>query len=177
MALRTKRKNNKQKARFTITDINNQEFRKFLKKFRNSIYLCYESKQVHNETTEDYFFLIKHITKVIKSKRHIIICSNFVKLGLNKKIRHVNKTIGHVNEAIQSLELELNNEMTTCVDKDKQILSVYDIKGEENTSGISENKEKARDGYVRIYECGKHLLTPTSERAFAAQEISISQIK
>ena len=39
-------------------------------------------------------------------------------------------------------------------DKYKQTSSAYDIKGEEKTSRTSEKKEKARDGYVRIYECG-----------------------
>ena len=43
---------------------------------------------------------------------------------------HVNKTIGNVSKAIQSDELEGNNKMTTCTDKYKQALSVYDIKGE-----------------------------------------------
>ena len=35
----TKRSNKKQKAGFAINDINNQYFRKFLKKFNNSLYL------------------------------------------------------------------------------------------------------------------------------------------
>ena len=69
MALRTKNSNKKQNARFSITDITNQEFSKFLKKFTNSPYLGYKSKQVHNEPTEAYFFLIKYITKLMKSKR------------------------------------------------------------------------------------------------------------
>ena len=52
LALRTKISNKKQKARFEITDINNQDFRKLLKKFNNSKDLCHKSKQVHNEETE-----------------------------------------------------------------------------------------------------------------------------
>ena len=44
------------------------------------------------------------------------------------------------------------------MDKVKQNQSAYDIKGEENTSSMSENKEKARDDYVRMYKCGKQLL-------------------
>ena len=39
-----------------------------------------------------------------------------------------------------------------CADKDKQTLSAYDIKGEENTLSTSEKKEKSWDGYVCIYE-------------------------
>ena len=76
MNLRTKRSNKKQKARFSITDITNQAFRNFLKKFKNSPYLGYKSKKVHNEATEAYFFLIKQITKLIKSKRHVRLCPN-----------------------------------------------------------------------------------------------------
>ena len=40
------------------------------------------------------------------------------------------------------------NVMTTCADKDKQNSSLYDIKGEENTSRTSKKKGKARGGYV-----------------------------
>ena len=66
LALTTKRSNNKQKERFNITDITNQYFRKLLSKFKNSPYLDYKSKQVDNDPTEAYFFLIKHITKLMK---------------------------------------------------------------------------------------------------------------
>ena len=38
-ALRTKMPNKKKKTRFAITDISNKEFRKLLKKFKNSPYL------------------------------------------------------------------------------------------------------------------------------------------
>ena len=55
----TKSSNNKQKARFAITDIANQDFRKLLKKFNNLPYIGYKSKQVHNEPSEAYLFLIK----------------------------------------------------------------------------------------------------------------------
>ena len=70
LALRIKISNKIQKEMFAITDITNQYFRKFLKFFKNSPYLGYTSKQVHNEPTEDYFFLIKQITKMMKIKRH-----------------------------------------------------------------------------------------------------------
>ena len=76
----------------------------------------------------------------MKSKSHIWIRTIFVKSVINKTIGHFNKTIGHVNKSIQSVELEKNNEMATCVDKYKQTLSAYDIEGEENTSGTYENK-------------------------------------
>ena len=66
LTLSTKIPNKKKNSRFSITDITNQYFRKFLKKFKNSPYLGYNSKQVHNEPTESYFFLIKYITKLIK---------------------------------------------------------------------------------------------------------------
>ena len=94
----TKRSNKKQKSRFGITDINKQDLRKFLKKFKNSYYQGYNSKQVHNELTGDEFFLIKQITNLIKTKRHIWIRTKGIKSG-------VNKTIGHVNEKNQSEEL------------------------------------------------------------------------
>ena len=153
MYIMTKRSTKKQKARFAITDITNQDFRKLLKKFKDSPYLGYKSKQVHNGITEDYFFQIKNITKRIKSERRVI--SHFLKLGVNETIGRINIKIGHFNEAIQSEELDSNNETYKCRDKYKQILSAHDINGEEKTLSTSKKKENVRDGYVRIYECGK----------------------
>ena len=98
--INTKSSNKKQKSRFEIVYITKHHFRKFLRKFSNSPHLGYKSKQVHNETNESYFFLIKHITKLIKSNRRVKICTKFVKSVVNKNIRHVNKKIGHMNKAI-----------------------------------------------------------------------------
>ena len=70
MDLRTKSSKIK-KVMFDITDITNQDFRKFLKKFNNSPYLGYKSKNIHNEPPETYIFLIKQITKLMKSERHV----------------------------------------------------------------------------------------------------------
>ena len=55
--------------------------------------------------------------------------------------------------------------------------SVYDNKGEETTSGPSEKKEKSCDGYVCMYECGKHLFNSNYERTCVAQETTISKMK
>ena len=52
LAIRKKSPNKKQMARFSITNIKNQDLRKFLKKFKNSPYLGYKRKQVHNEPNE-----------------------------------------------------------------------------------------------------------------------------
>ena len=46
--VRTKSSNKKKKARFSNTDITNQDFRKLLRKFNNFPYLGYKSKQVNN---------------------------------------------------------------------------------------------------------------------------------
>ena len=84
MALSTKRPNKKQKSKFSITEINNQYFRNLLKNFNNVPYICYKTKQVHNEPTESEFFLTKHITKLIKIESHFR--PNFVKSDVNKTI-------------------------------------------------------------------------------------------
>ena len=132
--LRTKNSNKKQKSRSAITDINNKDFSKLLKKFKNSPYIGWKSKQVYNKPNEAYFFLIKHITNIMKNKRWVQ--PKILKLGVNKAIRKFNETIGHVNETIGHLkkviqfeELESNNKTTMCKDKDKQISSAYDTKG------------------------------------------------
>ena len=85
LTLRTKRPNKKQKARTAITDITNQYFRKLIKYFSNFPYLGYKEKQVHNEPTEAYFFLIKHIYKLIKSKNRIWLCTKIVKSDVDGK--------------------------------------------------------------------------------------------
>ena len=69
--------------------------------------------------------------------------------------------------------------MTICdkeADTDKETSSEYDINYEEKTSSTSENKEKARDGYFFMYECGKHLLHSMYECACVAQEKAISML-
>ena len=67
--LSTKRSNKKKKARFAMNDIFNQDFRIFLKRFKNSSYIGYKSKQVHKEPTEAYLLLTKHINKIMKTER------------------------------------------------------------------------------------------------------------
>ena len=89
----TKGPKKKQNTRFAITENNNQDFRKLLNKFNNTPYLGYKSKQTDIEPTEAYFFLIKDITEIIKSKRHVQFCTKGFKLGINIKIEHVNNTI------------------------------------------------------------------------------------
>ena len=66
--------------------------------------------------------------------------------------------------------------MTTWEDKYIIFLSAYDIKGEENTSSTFEKKEQERDGYVCMYEFGKHLLHSMYECACVAQEKAISML-
>ena len=104
--------NNKQKSRFSISDITKQDFSKLLKKFNNSPYIGLKSKQVHNKPTKANFFLIKQINKLMKSERHVRLCTNFIKSG-------VNETTGHVNKYIT----------TTCADKNKQTSNAHYIKG------------------------------------------------
>ena len=62
-------------------------------------------------------------------------------------------------------------------DKHKGTSSAYDIKDEEKNLSTSKRKEKARDGYVCMYKCGKHLLHSTYKRACAAQETTINNMK
>ena len=83
--------NKKQKSKFSINDITNQYLRQFINKFKNSPYLDYKQKHVHNESTDAYFFQIKQITKTIEIKNHIQIRTKGVKSNADKK--RTNKTI------------------------------------------------------------------------------------
>ena len=62
-------------------------------------------------------------------------------------------------------------------DKDKQTLDAYGIRGKGKSSSTSENKEKARDGCVFIYECGKHLLYSMYEGTCVSKEANTSRMK
>ena len=65
----------KQKTRFAINVITQQDFRNLLKKFKNSPYLGYKIKKFYNEPTEAYLLLIKQINNLIKSERHVYLCT------------------------------------------------------------------------------------------------------
>ena len=100
LTLSNKRPNNKQKARIVITDINNQDFRNFLKEFKNSPYLVYKRKKSHNERIDAYFFLFKHIFKSVKTKNHVRLCTKGAKSDVNRT-KSVIKTVGHVNKNVE----------------------------------------------------------------------------
>ena len=89
--------NKKQKARNTITDITNQYFSSFLKEFKILPYIGYNRKQVNNEPNEAHFFLIKDISKLIKSKNHVPLRTKIIKSDVVKTIC-VDKTIENINE-------------------------------------------------------------------------------
>ena len=78
LTLSTNRKNNKHKSRTAIDEITNQYFSKLLKKFKNLPYLGYKKKQVHNEPTESHLFPIKQVSKLIKIKKHVPLCTKRV---------------------------------------------------------------------------------------------------
>ena len=63
------------------------------------------------------------------------------------------------------------------VNRYKDTFCGYDIKDEKKTLSKSEKKEKECDGYICMYECGKHLLYSMYESAYASQEMNINQIK
>ena len=104
-----------------------------------------------------YLFPIKNINKLMKIKKKVWICTNFVNSGAKKTIVHVNETFGQINKAIQYKEFEINNKTTMYADKDKQNSSAFGIKVKENTSSTSEKREKSQDGYVCMYKYGKQL--------------------
>ena len=101
LALRTKTPNKKQKASISITDITNHDLRKFLEAFGNSPYIGYKKKLVHKKPTEAHFLLINQFYKIVKSNKHVCLCTKGVKLDVDGTKR-INKTIGLFNETIQS---------------------------------------------------------------------------
>ena len=58
--------------------------------------------------------------------------------------------------------------------KHKETPIAYGNEVEEKTSSMYENKEKARGGYVRMHECGKHLFNSTYEHTCTSKTMSIS---
>ena len=61
--------------------------------------------------------------------------------------------------------------------KHKETLSVHDNKDKENTSETSKNKEQARDGYICMYECGKHFFHLTYERVCTEMDTKTRKTK
>ena len=76
--IKTKIANKKQRAKFSITDITKQVFRKFLKKFDKLPYIGYNRKRFHNELDEACFFIIKRINRQKQSERDVLLRTNFV---------------------------------------------------------------------------------------------------
>ena len=75
--------------------------------------------------------------------------------------------------------METINVTRTCnkeANKHKETLSMHDNEGEENTSSVSEKKEKACDSYVSMYELGKDFYHSTYERAHTETAISINRV-
>ena len=68
-----------------INDITHQDFSRLLKKFNNLPYIGYKKKHIHNEPTESYFLLVKHIYKLLKSKKLVPIRTQRVKLEVAEK--------------------------------------------------------------------------------------------
>ena len=74
-------------------------------------------------------------------------------------------------------ESEIINVTSICnkeSNKLKDTLSTYGNKGKEKTSSTSKKKEKARDGYVRMYECRKQFLHSTYECACTEKAMYIN---
>ena len=107
MTIRKKTPNKKQKERIDIIEITNQYFRKLLKEVKNPPYRVYKQKQIHNEPTGVYFFLINQMYSLIKSKKHVQISTKGARSEVDRT-KHVNKTIGHVNKKIQSGTTPMN---------------------------------------------------------------------
>ena len=64
-----------------------------------------------------------------------------------------------------------------CADKGRGGLIEYYINGGENNLSTSEKNEKSRGGYVYMYECVKHLVHSSYERACVSYETIFSEIK
>ena len=106
-----------------------------------------------------------------------------VKSDVDEK-KHVNETIEHVKEIIQYGIALINGKELESIkgthkydnqeNKHKETSSTYDNEGEEKTSSTSENKEKSRDGYVRMYECGNNFCHSTHKHVWTKMYISIS---
>ena len=103
-------------AKFAITEITKHDFSKLLNNFYNSPYLCYKSKQVQNELTEAYFFLIKHINTLMKTETHVR--PNLVKSVANRKMdMSTNKlNLSNFKSTMKWLRAQINiNKLRVCM--------------------------------------------------------------
>ena len=74
-----------------------------VKEFKYVPYPEYMRKQGKNQPIEAYYFLVKYVYKLLKSKRHVLLSTQRVQSKAVVK-KHVNKTIEpeikHVNEKL-----------------------------------------------------------------------------
>ena len=88
----------KKEARTDINDITYQYFRNLINKFKYLILLDFKKNRVHNEPTEAYLFLIKHISKLIKIKNHVPLRTKRVKLDVDKNVSTKKSTCNYFDE-------------------------------------------------------------------------------
>ena len=85
-----------------------------LRDFKISPYIGYTNKQVHNEPTEAYLFIIRIVFKQIKIKKHVQLRTKRVKLDVNKKIGNFNETIKSGITSMNGKEFKTINVMSVC---------------------------------------------------------------
>ena len=115
-----------------ITTIIPQYFRMLLKKFIILSDIGYKKKHVQNKPTEAYFFLVKHIYKLIEIKKNAPLCIQRVTLKVTRG--------KNANENIQSRIILMNEEESESVNgmrmsenelnKHENISNTYDIWGD-----------------------------------------------
>ena len=92
-----------------------------------------------NKPTDSYYFLVKHLSKCIKSKNRVELCSQRVKPD-NIKKGHVNKTNQSGIALVNDSKWKIVVQMDMCsieVDKNEDYLSKNVSKDKENTSEAS----------------------------------------
>ena len=102
LTLRTRRRpNNKQKARTDTTDVSLHKFVDILKEFKFVPYPEYRRKQAKNQPTEDYYFLARQISDLLKSNHRVLLHNQRVKseVVLNENVKKPGTK--HINEKIQ----------------------------------------------------------------------------
>ena len=90
------RSNNKKKVRTANNDTFPQYFMRLLGQFKYIPYIGYRKRQVKNEPTEYYFFLVLKKTALLKNKKLVLLRNEIIKYGVVNK-KHANEVINSGN--------------------------------------------------------------------------------
>ena len=129
------------------------------------------------------FFLAKQISKLIKIKNQVLICTQRAILEVVEK-KHANKTIQSGITSMNDDELESLNVTRMCNSEayeHEETSSNFDNENKENTPSTSDKEDEeatnVHNGTLKMYERGKCIFQSTQKCACTASDQTFEYIR